>query len=161
MSAATPTTALATVLRTGTAVRPAPGCSASRMPSMAVTEPMAEVTAVARSCGLRRPPGGRGRAAQAAQPAALAARQVGQAVAATVTSTVASGAEAEDEAVGADPRVGLGDGARPTGTAAEIASAGRSAAAAPAAPIAAARRRPDAEQDAAAEAQRPQAAVLG
>ena len=91
VSAATPTTALATVLRTGTAVRPAPGCNASRMPSIAVTELMPEVSA-ARNCGLRRPPGlaGAGRPRPSIAGPALAARQVGQAVAAIVISTAAA-----------------------------------------------------------------------
>jgi hypothetical protein len=83
VSAATPTTALATMLRTGTAVRPAPGCNAIRMPSMAGAKPIPEVSA-ARYCGRRRPPG-----PSFAGPA-LAARQVGQAVAAIVISTAAA-----------------------------------------------------------------------
>ena len=41
LSAATPTVALATALRTGTAVGPAPRCSASRMPMASGTGPAA------------------------------------------------------------------------------------------------------------------------
>src|ERR1700733_8179939 len=83
VSAATPTTALATVLRTGSAVRPAPRCRASRTPISAVA---GLTLAVARVASSGRPVRLAGAGAARTQPA-LAARQVGQTARAPVIST--------------------------------------------------------------------------
>ena len=83
LSAATPTAALATALRTGTAVRPAPRCRASRMPMASGTGP----AAASRETTMRRRWLG---SANVASGRSAAARHPGQAAQPAVTRTAAA-----------------------------------------------------------------------